>query len=325
MTGKAVILVTGGAGYIGSHTCKALARAGYLPVSYDSLETGNRWAVKWGPFEHGDIADQTRLLSVIHKYKPSAVIHFAASAYVGESIANPAKYYRNNVVGTLGLLEAMRLGGVRRIVFSSTCATYGIPDVLPISESAPQSPINPYGHSKLMVEQILKDYVAAHGLSVVALRYFNACGADADMEIGESHDPETHLVPLVMMAALDGNKPVTIFGTDYPTKDGTCIRDYIHVTDLATAHVLALEQTLEQAAFAAVNLGTGKGHSVREIINAVARHSGREVNVVEGPRRPGDPAELVASPQLASGLLGWAPEHSDLDNVVRTAWSWITR
>ena len=230
------VLVTGGAGYIGSHACKALSQAGYLPVTYDNLVYGHEWAAKWGPLEQGDILDRARLEEVMNRYSPKAVMHFAAFAYVGESVTDPGKYYRNNVLGSLTLLEAMRGHDVRHLVFSSTCATYGIPDSLPIQENAPQNPINPYGASKLFVERMLKDFEAAHGISSIALRYFNAAGADPDNEIGESHDPETHLIPLVLDAASGRRSDVTIFGTDYPTPDGTCIRDYIHVSDLADAH-----------------------------------------------------------------------------------------
>jgi UDP-arabinose 4-epimerase len=319
------ILVTGGAGYIGSQTCKLLAECGYEPITYDSLVTGNRWAVRWGPFEHGDIADRERLLDVLSRYRPAAIIHFAAFAYVGESMMNPSKYYRNNVAGTLSLLECARLADVTRIVFSSTCATYGVPEALPIPESAPQAPINPYGRSKLMIEQILRDFCSAHDFSGVALRYFNAAGADPDNEIGEHHDPETHLIPLALEAARNPSQPIRVFGDDYPTQDGTCIRDYIHVSDLAAAHVLAVENGLVQGKLNAFNLGTGVGLSVKQIIQAVGRVTNREVPVVFGERRPGDPAALVATADRARSKLGWQPQHSSIDTIVGTAWAWITR
>lgn len=234
------ILVTGGAGYIGSHTCKALAQAGFTPVSYDNLVYGHRWAVRWGPLEEGDIGDRARLDAVLERYRPAAVMHFAAYAYVGESVLDPGKYYRNNVAGTLTLLEAMRDHGVGHVVFSSTCATYGEPERVPIDEDHPQRPINPYGASKQMIERMLGDFAAAHGLGWIALRYFNAAGADPNSEIGEQHDPETHLIPLALDVAASARPSITIYGDDYETPDGTCIRDYIHVSDLADAHVLAL-------------------------------------------------------------------------------------
>jgi UDP-arabinose 4-epimerase len=319
------ILVTGGAGYIGSHACKCLAAAGYLPVTYDSLVTGNRWAVQWGPFEHGDLHDRERLTEVLRRHRPTAVIHFAASAYVGESVTDPAKYYRNNVAGTLSLLEALRLNDIGKLVFSSTCASYGIPASVPICETAPQVPINAYGRSKLMIEHMLADYAAAYSLHAVALRYFNACGADPDGAIGENHDPETHLVPLVLAAAAGTGNPVTVFGTDYPTPDGTCIRDYTHVSDLASAHVLALERALGGPGFQAFNLGTGAGFSVAEVITAAGRITGRKVPFTTGHRRAGDPAALVADPARARDILGWRPQHSDLETVLSTAWRWMQR
>ncbi|MDS4032060.1 MAG: UDP-glucose 4-epimerase GalE [Candidatus Contendobacter sp.] len=316
------ILVTGGAGYIGSHACKALARAGYLPVVYDNLVYGHEWAVKWGPLERGDLLDGTRLAEVIARYRPAAAIHFAAYAYVGESVSDPAKYYGNNVGGTLSLLAALRAGGVERLVFSSTCATYGVPERLPIDESHPQRPVNPYGHSKWMIEQVLRDYAQAYELCSIALRYFNAAGSDPDGEIGEDHTPETHLIPLVLRAARDPNAPVSIHGTDYPTPDGTCIRDYIHVTDLADAHLRALAALEKGAETAAYNLGTGRGHSVREIVAAARRVTGREIAVVEGPRRPGDPPELVADATRAGIELGWIPGFTEIDDIIETAWRW---
>ena len=319
------ILVTGGAGYIGSHACKALARAGYTPVSYDNLVYGHEWAVKWGPLERGDISDTARLVDVIRAYRPAAVMHFAAFAYVGESVTDPAKYYGNNVAGTLSLLDAMRHNGVDRIVFSSTCATYGTPEVLPINEDAPQNPINPYGASKLMIERILGDYGAAYGLHSVALRYFNAAGADGEGELGEAHDPETHLIPLVLDAAAGQRPHITVFGEDYPTPDGTCIRDYIHVTDLAEAHVLAMAKLGRQALRPAYNLGTGRGTSVDEIIAAARAVTGRDIKIVKDARRAGDPAVLFADPGRAHHDLGWVPRHSSVTEIVETAWRFLSR
>jgi UDP-arabinose 4-epimerase len=319
------VLVTGGAGYIGSHACKALARAGYLPVTYDNLVYGHERAVKWGPLERGDILDRARLDQVIALYKPRAVMHFAAFAYVGESMSDPGKYYRNNVAGALTLLEAVRDGGVGRFVFSSTCATYGIPDQLPIREETPQIPINPYGASKLFVERMLADFNKAHALRSIALRYFNAAGADPDNEIGEDHDPETHLIPLVLDAASGRRPNVAIFGTDYETPDGSCVRDYIHVTDLADAHVKALQVLDSGASTGVYNLGNGHGFSVREVIDAVERITGLEVPMVLGDRRAGDPAALVSDALKASEYLGWRPRITELEEIVRTAWAWHQR
>ncbi|GGD49872.1 UDP-glucose 4-epimerase GalE [Erythrobacter arachoides] len=324
-TGAQHILVTGGAGYIGSHTCKALAAAGYIPVTYDSLVRGNRWAVKWGPLEEGDLLDGERLREVMRAYGPVGVIHFAAFAYVGESMHDPLLYYRNNVAGTVSLLEAMAAERVGRLVFSSTCATYGVPPGNPIREDMPQAPINPYGQSKLMIEQVLKDCAATGTLAAVALRYFNAAGADPAGEIGEAHHPETHLIPLALAAAKGEAEPLTIFGDDQPTPDGTCIRDYIHVTDLADAHVRALGHTATNAGFAAFNLGTGKGASILDIIAATQRVTGRRVPHGYGPPRAGDPAELVADPSRAKAVLGWEARHSDLDTILSTAWNWMQR
>lgn len=316
------ILVTGGAGYIGSHTCKALAQAGYLPVVYDNLMYGHETAVQWGPFERGDLLEGARLTAVIARYRPVAAIHFAAYGYVGESVTDPAKYYQNNVGGTLSLLAALRAGGVGRLVFSSTCATYGIPERLPIDEAHPQRPVNPYGHSKLMIEQILSDYAHAYELRSIALRYFNAAGADPDGQIGEDHTPETHLIPLVLRAACDPSLSVVIHGSDYPTPDGTCIRDYIHVTDLADAHVRALAALGQGAAATAYNLGTGRGHSVSEVIAAVRQVTGQQITTIAGSRRPGDPPELVADPTRAIAELGWAARFTDIDDIIATAWQW---
>lgn len=322
MTTDRNVLVTGGAGYIGSHTCKALSQAGYVPITYDSLVYGHEWAVNWGPLERGDILDAARLDEVIAAYKPVAIVHFAAFAYVGESVSDPGKYYRNNVVGSLSLIEAARRHGIRNFVFSSTCATYGIPELLPITESSPQKPINPYGASKLMVERILDDFTHAHGLSHIALRYFNAAGADEDTVIGEDHDPETHLIPLVLDAASGRRASVTVFGTDYDTPDGTCVRDYIHVSDLAQAHVLALEALRKQAPSQKINLGLGFGFSVLDVIRTAERVSGLRVPVTFGDRRSGDPAALIADPSKAFDTLGWRPRHTTLQPIIETAWAW---
>jgi len=319
------VLVTGGAGYIGSHACKALAAAGYRPVSYDNLVYGHRWAVRWGPLEVGDIGDRARLEEVIAQYRPAAVMHFAGYAYVGESVQDPGKYYRNNAAGTLTLLEAMRDGGIGRLIFSSTCSTYGVPEQIPITEDHPQRPINPYGASKLMIERMLQDFGAAHGLRSVALRYFNAAGADPDGETGESHDPETHLIPLVLDAAAGRRPAITVFGEDYDTPDGTCIRDYIHVTDLADAHVLALQALERGASSTAYNLGNGTGFSVREVIERAERVTGRSIPVEIGPRRDGDPPRLIGDARRIRHELGWTPRYADLDAILATAWRWHQR
>ena len=319
------ILVTGGAGYIGSHTAKALARAGYRPVTYDSLVYGHRHAVKWGPFVEGDIADTAKLERVIKDEAIDAVVHFAAFAYVGESVTKPEIYFQNNVVGSLSLLDAMRHTGVKPIVFSSTCATYGMPDRMPITEETLQRPINPYGETKLMIERALAWYGPAHDIRSVSLRYFNACGADPEGEIGEEHDPETHLIPLILDAALGKRAAIDVYGTDYPTPDGTAVRDYIHVQDLAEAHVKALAYLFDGGETTQVNLGTGTGNSVREVIDAVERVTGRTVPKREVARRAGDPPELVADPSKANSLLGWQPAMSDIDSIIRTAWAWHTR
>ena len=319
------VLVTGGAGYIGSHACKALAGAGFQPVVFDNLSRGHREAVRWGPLVEGDLADRQRLCAALIEHKVEAVMHFAAYAYVGESVTDPALYYRNNLGGTLSLLEAMREAGIGEIVFSSTCATYGIPDRVPIREDAPQRPVNPYGETKLAIERALHWYAAAYGLRSVSLRYFNAAGADPEGEIGEHHEPETHLVPLVLQAALGQRPHIEIYGTDYPTPDGTAIRDYVHVRDLAIAHMRALERLRGGGGSAAVNLGTGQGHSVREVIAAAELASGRKVPARAAPRRPGDPPALVADPSLAGEILGWHPQHSDLDTIIRTSLAWHTR
>jgi UDP-arabinose 4-epimerase len=298
---------------------------GYRPVVYDNLASGDPAAAKWGPLEIGDIADRAKLDAVIARYRPHAVMHFAAFSIVGESIADPAKYYRNNVAGTLTLLEAMRDHAVERLVFSSTAAIYGTPLTVPILEDAPQTPINPYGHSKSIAERMIVDFSAAHGLRATALRYFNAAGADADGEIGECHDPETHLIPLAMRAVSGLTAPLTIFGDDYATPDGTCIRDYVHVTDLADAHVAALQHLGQREGVDAFNLGTGNGASTREVIEAIGRVAGKAVPYSIGARRPGDPAVLVSDPAKAKRDLGWTHASSDLETIVSTAWAWHRR
>lgn len=315
------VLVAGGAGYIGSHTCKALAKAGHVPVVLDDLSTGNRWAVRWGPLIEGNIGDRDLVVRTLRSEKIDAVMHFAASAYVGESVTNPEKYFRNNVVYSLNLLDAMREAGVETIVFSSTCATYGEPAKLPLDETHPQNPVNPYGESKLFVEKALRWYGEAYELQWIALRYFNAAGADVDTEIGEAHDPEPHLIPLIMQAARGERPEVSIFGTDYSTPDGTAVRDYIHVDDLAQAHILGMRHLAEGGKSGAFNLGTGHGYSVREVITAVEKYAGCKVPVAEKARRPGDPHSLVAGAARAAEILGWRPAHN-LDSIVSTAWAW---
>jgi len=316
------ILVTGGAGYIGSHACKALARAGHEPIAYDNMSTGHAWAVKWGPLERGDILDTQRLSAVMEHHRPGAVMHFAALAYVGESVLHPDRYYKTNVVGTLSLLNTMRDHRISKLIFSSTCASYGVPATLPIAETAPQSPVNPYGRSKRMAEQILQDYSSAHGLGVVALRYFNAAGADNDGDIGEEHMPETHLIPLVLQAAAGLREGVEVFGSDYPTPDGTCVRDYVHVSDLASAHVTALG-ACRLGSFDAYNLGGGRGVSVAEIIEVAKLVTGREIRVRLSERREGDPPILVADSTRARDELGWRQEYPEIESMISTAWRWL--
>jgi UDP-arabinose 4-epimerase len=319
------ILVTGGAGYVGSHACKALASAGYRPIVYDNLSRGHRQAVRWGPLVEGDLHDRPRLTAALRANEVTAVMHFAGLAYVGESVADPQIYYANNLGGTLALLEAMREAGVKQIVFSSTCAVYGVPERVPISETTAKAPLSPYGETKLAIERALHWYAAAYGMRYAALRYFNAAGADAEGEIGEDHEPETHLIPRILRAALGRGDPVEIYGTDYPTRDGTAIRDYIHVSDLAEAHLRALDYLAAGGDSIALNLGTGRGCSVREVIAAVERIGGRPVPQREAVRRPGDPPELVADPALARSRLGWQPCCSDLDTIISTALAWETR
>ena len=316
------VLVTGGAGYIGSHTAKALASQGFDPVVLDNLSSGHRWAVRWGPLAEGNIADQQLVKAVVTQYRIEAVIHFAANAYVGESILQPGKYFHNNVANTLSLLHAIIDCGIRHVVFSSTCATYGDPQRLPIDEDHPQLPVSPYGESKLFVERALGWYGRAHGIRFVCLRYFNASGADPEGEIGECHDPETHLIPLAIRAAQGGNSSLKIFGADYQTPDGTAVRDYVHVCDLANAHVRALEYLARGADSSVMNLGTGAGHSVRDIQRAIKKVSGRAVPARVCARRPGDPAVLVAKANRARKLLGWRPRFTQLEDIIETAWRW---
>ncbi len=324
--GKATVLVTGGAGYVGSHAALALQEAGYPLVLLDNLTRGNHNLVRGvidAPLIVGDIADRALTARLFKEYPIETVLHFAAFAYVGESVEDPGRYYRNNVAGTLALIESMAAAGVRHIVFSSTCATYGMPEVLPITEELPLCPINPYGRSKRMVEQILEDFGAAHGLGYVALRYFNAAGADPEGRLGELHHPETHLIPLVLQTALGQCESVRIFGEDYDTPDGTCIRDYVHVSDLAAAHVAALEYLRAGGASGAFNLGMGHGYSVREVIETCEAVTARPVRVVAAPRRPGDPPRLTADCGKAKRVLGWTPQFVELDTVVRHAWRFL--
>jgi UDP-glucose-4-epimerase GalE len=320
-----VVLVTGGAGYIGSHTCKALSQAGCQPVAVDDLSTGHKTAVKWGPLEVGDIRDGAFLSRVLEAWKPRSVVHFAGKALVGESVERPDLYFSSNAFGTLSLLDAMRRHGVNHIVFSSSCTVYGLPERVPLDESLACQPISPYGASKAMAERFLQDYAKAFALRAVALRYFNAAGADASAEIGEAHDPETHLIPLAIAAALRGGPPLKLFGDDYPTSDGTCIRDYIHVNDLADAHLRALRWMEENEGFHAFNLGSGVSSSVRQVIESVERVSGRKVPFDIVSRREGDPPALVADATRARQLLGWRPTVTRLDDIVRSAWMWHSR
>jgi len=317
------VLVTGGAGYIGSHTCKALSTRTVNVIAYDNLSRGNRRAVQWGPLIEGNILDLRGLDEAIATHRPDAVIHFAALAYVGESVTKPAEYHRNNVVGTLNVIDACRRGGVKALVFSSSCATYGIPERLPIKEGDRQSPINPYGRSKWIGEQFLADYGNAYGFKYVALRYFNACGADPAGELGEWHDPETHLIPRALMAAAGTIPHLTVYGDDYDTPDGTCLRDYIHVCDIARAHVLALDHLMQGGNSGCYNLGAGTCHSVNEIVKAVEAQTGRRVPVKVEPRRPGDPPVLYADPSLAAEKLGFSTQLSDLKTIISTAAPWF--
>lgn len=316
------ILVTGGAGYVGSHCVKQAAQSGYDCVVFDSLVHGHREFVRWGPLVEGDIRSLDQLADALVDHRIDAVMHFAALAYVGQSVIDPASYYDVNVRGTLTLLEAMRRTGTRHLVLSSSCAVYGEPAQMPISETTVPAPINPYGYTKLVCERMIEDYGRAYGLRSVRLRYFNAAGADPAGEIGEHHEPETHLIPLVLDAALGRRASISVFGADYPTPDGTAVRDYIHVADLATAHVRALAYLAAGGEGLSVNLGTGRGVSVGELIAACRRLTGRPIEVTPSPRRPGDPAVLVAARGRAEQVLGWQPQRSDLDTIIADAWRW---
>jgi UDP-glucose 4-epimerase len=319
------VLVTGGAGYIGSHACKALAKAGFEPVVFDNLSTGWKGAVKWGPLVQGDLMDRSSIDAALSEHRPVAVMHFAALSLVGESMKDPGLYWRTNVGGALNLLESCAAAGVTNFVFSSTCATYGDQDGVLLTEETPQRPINAYGGSKLAIEQILRDFGVSAGISHVIFRYFNVAGADPEGETGEQHVPETHLIPL-MLDAVAGKRPaLTVFGTDYPTRDGTCVRDYVHVTDLADAHVLGLKRLLEGRGNGVYCLGTGNGFSVREVIDASRMVTNREVPVVIGGRRAGDAAALVSSSTHATEELGWEPKRSTLRQMIGDAWAWAQR
>lgn len=319
------MFVTGGAGYVGAHCCKVFANARWNVVVYDNLCRGWQEFVKWGPLIKGDILDYERLKDAMAEVNPDAVVHFAALAYVGESVSQPSSYYQANAVGTLNVLRAMQELAIESVVFSSSCATYGIPESSPIAESMRQSPINPYGWSKLFGEQLLRDFSAAYDIRYIALRYFNAAGADPDCEIGERHSPETHLIPLAIRAAMMDDYQLTIHGNDFNTRDGTCVRDYVHVVDLADAHLKALNHLRDRKASAMINLGTGAGTSVLEVTKAVERVSGSIVRRIVGPRRAGDPASLVALALKAKEMLGWAPTHSDVETIVADAWQWHKR
>ena len=316
------VLVTGGAGYIGSHACKLLAEEGFTPIVVDNLSTGFSWASKWGVLEECDIRDREKLSDIFARHKPDAVMHFAAHAYVGESVEQPDKYYSNNVGGMMTLLEVMRQHQVDVLVFSSSCVTYGEPQEIPIDENHPQKPVNPYGVTKYLAERMMADYGTAYGLRFVALRYFNAAGADPEAKIGESHNPETHLIPLVLDAASGRRESISIFGTDYETRDGTCVRDYIHVSDLAGAHLLALEHLLAGRESQFLNLGNGNGFSVREVISVCEEVTGMTVDVKEASRRAGDPPELISDSRLARKVLGWHPKRADLRVQIEDAWRW---
>lgn len=316
------VLVTGGAGYIGAHACKALAKAGFIPVAFDNFSTGWRQAVKFGPLAEGDLMDKGSIAAAIARYRPVAIMHFAALSLVGESMTNPGKYWRTNVNGSLNLVEAALEAGIRNFVFSSTCATYGELDGVALDEDTPQTPINAYGGSKRAIEMMLRDFEKSDGLNSVIFRYFNVAGADPEGEVGEQHVPETHLIPL-MLDAIDGKRPaLTVFGSDYKTKDGTCIRDYVHVMDLVDAHVLGLRWLLDGRGSRVFCLGSGNGFTVREVIEASRIVTNREVPVIEGARRPGDATSLVSGSQRAVTELGWQPQRSTLQQMIGDAWRW---
>jgi UDP-glucose 4-epimerase len=316
------ILVTGGAGYIGSHCCKALSQKGMHPVTLDNLVYGHRHFVRWGEFFEGDAGNPADLKKLFNQHQIDAVMHFAAFAYVGESVQEPLKYYENNLRNTIELLHAVVESDIQYFIFSSTCATYGNPQKIPIDEKHPQNPINPYGKTKRMIEEILEDYGSAYGLKSTSLRYFNAAGADLDGDIGEDHDPETHLIPLVLDVAAARRASIKVFGTDYETPDGTCIRDYIHVTDLAEAHILALQRLMDGAESSHYNLGTGSGFSVLDVIERARQITGKNILAENTGRRPGDPPVLIASNEKAIAELGWNPVYADLDDIIGTAWRW---
>jgi len=317
-----MILIVGGAGYIGSHINKELTKQGYKTVIFDSLVKGHKEAVKWGDFFQGDLANIEDIRGVFKKYPIEAVLHFAAFIEVGESVKDPQKYYQNNVKNTLNLFQVMLENDVKKIIFSSTAATFGNPQYVPIDEKHPQIPINPYGQAKLMVEKILADYDLAYGLKYVALRYFNACGADLEGEIGENHNPESHLIPLILDAALGKREDIKIFGTDYPTADGTCIRDYVHVNDLAQAHILALKKLMDGGESDCFNLGNGSGFSVKQVIEVAKKVTGVDFKVTEAERRAGDPPELIADSKKAKEILKWEPKYFDLETIISSAWNW---
>lgn len=322
---RPAVLVTGGAGYIGSHVARALKRAGLNPVTYDNLSEGHRWAVRYGPLERGELADQARLEDVMRQYSPVAVVHLASLIAAGDSVVQPAEYYQNNVAGTLALLQAMRETGVGRLVFSSSAAVYGEPHTTPITEDHPKLPINPYGGSKLMCERMIEDFAAAYGVRAASMRYFNAAGAEPGAEIGEAHNKETHLIPLVLEVAAGLRRHIAIFGTDYATRDGTCLRDYVHVCDIAAAHLLALKFLETNDGAHAFNLGSGSGNTVREVIETAERVTGRRIARIERSRRPGDPTALLADPARAHKILGWIPQYPDLADQIATAWNWHGR
>ena len=316
------ILITGGAGYIGSHCLSLLTRQNQPVVVVDTLSNGHMPLLQGARHEAISTLDTSALIEVMKRYEVTAVMHFAAFAYVGESCQDPSKYYHNNVQGTLSLLDAMRACKVNQLIFSSTCATYGIPTTVPITEETPQNPVNPYGFTKLVVEHMLRDFAAAYGIQYLAFRYFNAAGADPEGRIGEWHEPETHLIPLALQAITGDAAPLQIFGTDYPTPDGTCVRDYIHVLDIAQAHVSGLDYLRQGGANDFLNIGTGNGYSVKQILDQCQEVTGKPVPHTVGPRRPGDPPELIANPAKIKSVLGWQPQYSDLQTIIKTAWAW---